>query len=128
VDCCYFYELCRSFVFHFFTVVGPWFTGNQDVIDMVILGLRIDAFAQPFVTMSLLLTGALQGSGDTKSPMYSTIFGIWIIRVVGIYILRFYFTFGIAGVWLVNMIDYILRSIFLFNKFKICMELGQRST
>ena len=114
--------------FTFSTVIGPWFTGNQDVIDMVTLGLRIDAFAQPFIAMSLVLTGALQGSGDTKSPMYSTIFGIWVIRVVGIYVLCFYFTLGIAGVWLVNTIDYILRSIFLFNRFKIRIQSNQHST
>ncbi len=104
--------------FAFSTAVGPCFTNNQDVIDMVTLGLRIDAFAQPFIAMSLVFTGALQGAGDTKGPMYSTIFGIWVIRVVGIYILCFYFTLGIAGVWLVNALDYILRSIFLFKRFK----------
>ncbi|WP_428834978.1 hypothetical protein [Sporomusa ovata] len=62
--------------------------------------------------MSLVMTGALQGAGDTKSPMVSTIIGIWVIRVAGIYVLCFYFSMGIAGVWLVNAVDYAIRSFF----------------
>lgn len=104
--------------FCFAEFAGPWFTKEAQVIDMVTLGLQIDAFAQPFIAISLVITGALQGAGDTKSPMYSTIIGIWGIRVVGIYVLCLHFTMGIAGIWLVNAIDYILRSIFLLYRFR----------
>jgi putative MATE family efflux protein len=113
--------------FTFSSMIGSWFTDDQNVIEMITLGLRIDAFAQPFIAISLVITGALQGAGDTKSPMYSTILGIWLIRVVGIYILCFYFTLGIAGVWLVNAIDYVLRSIFLFDRFRKGMQSGERN-
>jgi putative MATE family efflux protein len=104
--------------FSFAAMAGTWFTNDQHVIDMVATGLRIDAFAQPFIAISLVITGALQGAGDTKSPMYSTISGIWLIRVAGIYGLCFYFDLGIAGVWLVNLIDYMMRSVFLFYRFR----------
>lgn len=107
--------------FIFASLAGALFTSDQRVIDMVTIGLRIDAFAQPFTAVSLVIAGALQGAGDTKSPMYSTIAGIWIIRVIGIYVLCFFFHWGIAGVWLVNLIDYVLRSIFLFYRFKKLM-------
>lgn len=108
--------------FIFSSVAGTWFTDNQNVIDMVTIGLQIDAFAQPFIAVSLVAAGALQGAGDTKSPMYSTIAGIWLIRVIGIYVLCFYFDLGIAGAWLVNLIDYIMRSVFLACRFKRLMH------
>lgn len=104
--------------FVFAAMAGAWFTNDQNVIDMVTIGLRIDAFAQPFIAVSLVIAGALQGAGDTKSPMYSTISGIWLIRVIGIYVLCFIFELGIAGAWLVNLIDYVIRSGFLFYRFK----------
>lgn len=105
------YFCCAAFA-------GTWFTQEPQVIDMVATGLKIDAFAQPFIAISLVMAGALQGAGDTKSPMYSTILGIWGIRVIGIYLLCLHFTMGIAGVWLVNGIDYALRSAFLLHRFK----------
>ncbi|MGL5513950.1 MAG: polysaccharide biosynthesis C-terminal domain-containing protein, partial [Sporomusa sp.] len=82
------------------------------------IGLYIDAFAQPFIAVSLVMAGALQGAGDTKSPMYSTIAGIWIIRVAGIYVLCYLWDMKITGIWLVNLIDYAIRAAFLSFKFK----------
>ncbi|MDA6963069.1 MATE family efflux transporter, partial [Escherichia coli] len=65
---------------------ATWFTADQEAIDMVVTALRIDAFAQPALAIGLVLAGALQGVGDTKSPMYSTAIGMWVIRILGVYI------------------------------------------
>lgn len=80
---------------------------------MVTTALRIDAFAQPFLAVSLVIAGALQGLGDTKSPMYSTAVGMWLIRVVGVSVLCLYFDMGIAGVWLSIAIDLLVRAVYL---------------
>ena len=55
--------------------------------------------------------------GDTKSPLYSTAFGMWGIRVVGVIVLSKYLGLGIAGIWLSIAIDLYLRSLFLVYKF-----------
>ncbi|WP_240421369.1 MATE family efflux transporter [Paenibacillus periandrae] len=62
-------------LFMFSPLATTWFTGQANVIEMVTTALRIDAFAQPFLAISLVIAGALQGAGDTKSPMYSTVIG-----------------------------------------------------
>ena len=67
--------------------MATWFTNDKVATDMVVTALRIDAFAQPALAVGLILAGALQGMGDTKSPMYSTAIGMWFIRVLGVYIL-----------------------------------------
>jgi len=85
---------------------------------MVTTALRIDAFAQPALAMGLVLTGALQGAGDTKSPMYSTAVGMWVIRIVGVYVLGIQLNLGIAGVWLSIVIDQVIRALFLWWRFK----------
>jgi putative MATE family efflux protein len=95
-----------------------WFTTEGEAVDMVVTALRIDAFAQPGLAISLVLTGALQGAGDTKSPMYSTAIGMWVIRILGVYILGIHFGMGIAGIWLSIALDLYVRAIFLYYKFR----------
>ena len=80
---------------------------------MVTIALRIDAFTQPALAIGLVLAGALQAACDTKSPMYSTAIGMWLIRVVGIYLLGIYLEMGIAGIWISIAIDLFIRAIFL---------------
>ncbi|WP_251867963.1 MATE family efflux transporter [Enterococcus malodoratus] len=93
------------------------FTSDQEALRQIVVALRIDAFAQPGLAISLITTGALQGMGDTKTPLYSTAFGMWGIRVVGVIVLSKYLGLGIAGIWLSIAIDLYLRSLFLVYKF-----------
>lgn len=93
------------------------FTKDQEALRQIVIALRIDAFAQPGLAISLITTGALQGMGDTKSPLYSTAFGMWGIRVVGVITFSMYLGLGIAGIWLSIAIDLYLRSLFLVYKF-----------
>lgn len=104
-------------LFFFSPWFATWFTSDQSVIQMVTTALRIDAFAQPALAVGLVLAGALQGAGDTKSPMYSTAIGMWLVRVVGVYVLGIQLQMGIAGVWLSIAIDLFIRAIYLFYRF-----------
>lgn len=97
---------------------ASWFTSDKAAIGMVVTALRIDAFAQPALAIGLVLAGALQGAGDTKSPMYSTAIGMWVIRLIGVYILGIQLEMGIAGVWLSIAFDLYVRAIYLLYKFK----------
>jgi putative MATE family efflux protein len=105
-------------------VAASWFTGEQEVIGNVTTALRIDAFAQPLLGIGLVLTGALQGAGDTKSPMYSTAIGMWLVRVVGVYVLGIQLELGIAGIWLSIAVDQALRAGFLFWRFRRRLRMG----
>ncbi|MEK5641575.1 MULTISPECIES: MATE family efflux transporter [Paenibacillus] len=111
-------------LFVFSPVAATWFTDETNAIRMVTTALRIDAFAQPFLAIGLVLAGALQGAGDTKSPMYSTAIGMWLIRVVGVYVLSIHFNLGIAGVWLSIAIDLFVRAIYLFIQFRSKLTKG----
>ncbi|MBL0385561.1 MATE family efflux transporter [Tumebacillus sp. ITR2] len=97
---------------------AQWFTSDRDVIELVTTALRIDAFGQPALAVSLILAGALQGAGDTKSPMYSTLVGMWAIRIIGVYILGIHMQMGIAGVWLSIVIDLLIRAVYLYLRMK----------
>jgi putative MATE family efflux protein len=105
-------------LFFFSPWFAIWFTTEKDVIKMVTTALRIDAFAQPALAAGIVLAGVLQGAGDTKSPMYSTVIGMWVIRVVGVYILGIQLNLGIAGVWLSVSIDLYVRAVYLYLRFR----------
>ncbi|WP_045519399.1 MATE family efflux transporter [Neobacillus niacini] len=110
-----------SFIGVLLFILSPWFavwfTTEKNAVDMVVTALRIDAFAQPALAIGLVLAGALQGAGDTKSPMYSTALGMWVIRILGVYILGIQLSMGIAGVWLAIALDLYVRAIYLFYRF-----------
>lgn len=97
---------------------ATWFTQDTEAIEKIITALRIDAFIQIPLAVSLIFTGALQGLGDTKSPLYSTAIGMWGIRVLGVYIIGYKLKMDIAGIWLSILIDIIIRAIFLTAKFR----------
>lgn len=104
----------------FFSVpaVALIFTDDQEAIDRIIIGSRIFTFSIPALATSTILTGALQGMGDTKTPMYSTAVGMWGVRMLGVIVFGFLLDLDIAGVWLSIGIDLYVRSVFLFYRFK----------
>ncbi|HFI2462356.1 TPA: MATE family efflux transporter [Streptococcus suis] len=95
------------------------FTKDLEAVRQVVTALRIDAFNQPGLAVSLIMAGALQGLGDTKSPLYSTVIGIWGLRVLGVVVLGQMFGLGIAGIWLSILIDLLLRATFLTWRFTV---------
>ncbi|HEM4952837.1 TPA: MATE family efflux transporter, partial [Streptococcus suis] len=95
------------------------FTKDLEAVRQVVIALRIDAFNQLGLAVSLIMAGALQGLGDTKSPLYSTAAGMWGLRVSGVVVLGQMFGLGIAGVWLSILIDLLLRAIFLTWRFTV---------
>lgn len=101
----------------FFFFGGEWmahyFTQESNVIQQVGVTLKIDAFTQVPLAMVLVLTGALNGAGDTKWPMISTAVGIWIVRMLGVYLLAIWLDWGLAGVWIAILLDNLWRAIFL---------------
>ncbi len=72
-------------------------TMNVNIAFFLALGIRTTAMISRAIT--LVTTSALQGAGDTKFPMYSSLVGIWGIRVVGVYILSIRLGYGLVGVW-----------------------------
>lgn len=95
-----------------------WFTQDIEAIEKIVIALRIDAFAQIPLAVSLISAGALQGSGDTKTPLYSTAIGMWGVRVLGVYFFGIRLGMDIAGVWLSILIDLSIRAVFLAVKFR----------
>jgi len=94
------------------------FSDDPQVVQMVVSVLRIIAFFQPFLCVTFVITSALQGAGDTRFPMYTSLIGIWGVRVLGVYILCMKLGYGLIAVWSVYALDVTVRGIILLTRFK----------
>ncbi len=61
--------------------------------------LAIAAVFQLFDGTQVVLTGALRGRGDTRTPMLVNLIGYWIVGLPIGYALCFEFHFGVRGLW-----------------------------
>ena len=51
-------------------------------------------FSEPFMALSLILGGGLQGAGDTRGSMMVIIIGMWTVRLPLAALLAFTFDLG----------------------------------
>ena len=87
------------------------FTAERAVIALGTKVLRIEAFAQPAFGLSMLAFGVFRGAGDTKSPFFISIAGMWLLRLPLAWALLSYTMLGLLGVWIAMASDITLRGI-----------------
>jgi putative MATE family efflux protein len=94
------------------------YTKDLTVAAMSSVVLKILAFAQPGQSTQLTLAGALRGAGDTMYPLYASMFGIWIFRVVVAYIFVSIFHWGLIGAWVALVMDQYTRSGIVYFRYR----------
>ncbi|HZT42359.1 MAG TPA: MATE family efflux transporter [Chthonomonadaceae bacterium] len=98
----------------FFTFAVPFvriFTSQPTVLRLGVSYLRVSAFCEPFLALGMVLTGALQGAGDTTRPTYITIFTMWIVRLPLAVWLMFTCHMEAQGAWYAMTITTILGGL-----------------
>lgn len=94
------------------------FTTDRDVINIAAICIRIAAFEQLFIAASMVMAGCLRGSGDTRWPLLTTAIGFWGFRLPMFYVMVFLWKLPIYYVWVVMVIDWSIRTILLYTRFK----------
>ena len=81
--------------------------------------LRIVAFALPFLATMNILTGALQGAGDTRWPWLIVLVGYFGLRIPLTYALTdpSWFDLGLRGAWFAMFADLALRGVLVAARF-----------
>ena len=98
-----------SIFFFFPYVLLRLFTDDPEVIKYGILYMKIVAFAQVPLAITMVLTGSLRGAGDTGFIMFATIAGMWLIRLPVTALLATVFHAPIQMVWSVMIFDWLVR-------------------
>jgi Na+-driven multidrug efflux pump len=73
---------------------------DVDTIAYVTDYLRVNACSEPFLALGMVLAGALQGAGDTKTPMWIGIATHWIFRMPVALLLVLVLHMGPRGCWI----------------------------
>jgi len=95
-----------------------FFTNDPAVIALGAKVLRIEAFAQPFFAMSIVIGGILRGAGDTKWPFINSLIGMWVVRLLPAYILITYFGGDLLIAWSCMVADLFVRGLLNFYRYK----------
>ena len=92
------------------------FSGNQEVIDLGAVVLRMVAVSEPFYGFSIIVEGFMQGVGKTKEPFVYNIMGMWGIRILGTFICTQLLDMNLVAAWGCM----IAHNMFLFTMFLRC--------
>jgi putative MATE family efflux protein len=76
-----------------------WFTRDPLVVEVAADYLRINAYAQPFLALAMVLSGAFQGAGDTRTPTWITFVTMWLMRLPLAYMLALTMGYNTLGAW-----------------------------
>ncbi|WP_297434827.1 MATE family efflux transporter [uncultured Cetobacterium sp.] len=108
-----------GFIFMIFPkFVISMFTKEQSIVPMASSALRIVSIAQPILAVSMVLSGALRGAGDTKSVLWITSIGMFLVRIPLTYLFLYVFNFGLNGAWMVMIVDLTYRGLACLYRFR----------
>ncbi|HVN72931.1 MAG TPA: MATE family efflux transporter [Desulfomonilia bacterium] len=79
--------------------------------------LRVNMLSEPFMALSLVLGGSLQGAGDTKGNMWVIIFCMWVIRLPLAYALAMMTGLGAFGVWIAMVVSMFFQGVLMAYRF-----------
>ncbi len=88
--------------------------GNSTVIEESATFIRIMALSFGFIGFQQVLTGTLQGAGNTMLSMMLTIATSWVIRFPLAYILSKHTALGVDGIWWSFPLSNILGAILVY--------------
>jgi len=94
------------------------FTSDPEVIRYGILYMKIVAFAQIPLAITLVLGGSLRGAGDTGFIMLATLGGMWCVRLPIAALLATVFKAEIHIVWSVMILDWVVRMSILLWRYR----------
>ena len=106
----------------FFVLARPFahiFTHDPHVVPLTVAYLRIAALSEPFLALGMILTGALNGAGETKAPAWAGIATMWGVRLPLAWLLIYGLGHGATGAWWAMTTSTALNGIvalFLFKR------------
>jgi len=93
------------------------FTRDSEVLRETARYLRLNMLSEPFMAMSAILGGSLQGAGDTRGTMWAIIIAMWMIRLPLAYALAVVLGYGALGVWVAMVASMAVQGIIMALRF-----------
>jgi len=74
-------------------------SNNEIVIKESVKYIFISMISEPFMAWGIILSGGLNGAGDTKNVLLRVALSVWLVRIPLSYIFVVLFGFGAVSVW-----------------------------
>ncbi len=94
------------------------FGSTPEALALAAVAVRIAAVEQVFLGVQMVLAGGLRGAGDTRTPMWVTLFGTTLLRVPVVYLFAVILKGGVAGVWWGTTADWAGRAMLIWFLFR----------
>lgn len=105
-------------LFLFAAPLAQIFSSDPEVIRLAASMLRIVAICQPLFGVSIVISGALRGLGDTRFPLFVGVTGMWLVRATLAPLFVYVLKTGLAGVWIAMVCDLCIRGLLCALRFK----------
>ena len=94
------------------------YTNDPEVAALSAGVLKLIALGMPGICTQLPIAAGLRGARDTRFPLYASMAGIWIFRVLLAGPFIYDFGWGLTGAWLTIVLDQTTRAAVVYARFK----------
>jgi MATE family, multidrug efflux pump len=94
------------------------FSSDPTIVAVGAPALRVIALSQPLQALGQVMAGSLRGAGDTRFPMIATGLSVWLVRLPLGWIFGVPLGWGLAGVYISNVLDAGVRASANFWRFR----------
>jgi putative MATE family efflux protein len=111
--------LLVSLGYYFFAEKILWFFDPSGASELV--GASYFHAVAPFylvMSVSIILSFAMNGAGDTRKPMYATLISMVFVQIPLAYILHLWFGFGLDGIWIAIIVGIVLQAALLWIMYR----------
>lgn len=105
-------------MFIFSSQLMSFFTPDPKVIAMGSAVLKIEALAEPRFAYFIVYAAVFRGAGDTRFPFYTTLVGMWVVRMPLTFLLVRVFDMGLTGAWIAMALDLAVRGAICLVRFR----------
>ncbi|GHV60127.1 putative transporter YisQ [Spirochaetia bacterium] len=92
---------------------------SQEAHDMAKQFTWLLCAASPLLwSLSFSLPNALRAAGDAGYCMVAAVISMWLVRVIGAYLIAYVFHVGVMGIWIAMVADWVVRGICYAQRWK----------
>ncbi|MDD5130509.1 MAG: MATE family efflux transporter [Candidatus Omnitrophica bacterium] len=97
--------------------VAALLSPDETVVRESIRYIYIALLCEPVMAWGVILSGALNGAGDTKSVMKIVGLSIWLVRLPASFLLAFVLKMGASGVWWAMNISLLVQAFLMTRRY-----------
>jgi MATE family multidrug resistance protein len=104
-------------IFVFADRLASVLTSSEGVLAETARYLRFNMLSEPFMALSSVLGGGLQGAGDTRGTMWVIVIAMWFIRLPLAYLFALKLHYGAMGVWIAMIASMTVQGVLMAMRF-----------